>query len=109
MRDASVRKFRINPSEYELFKFVVPEPTTLHVRMIATAPVNLLLLDSEDRIDYERGQGENHIYSAAWGRRSDLETAVKVDPGTWYLAVEGSTEPSSGRIEVSSKVNGARY
>jgi hypothetical protein len=68
--------------------------------MIATAPVNLLLLDNEDRSDYERGEGTTHHYSVAWPRKSDLETAVKVDPGTWYLAVEGSTEPSSGRIEV---------
>lgn len=68
--------------------------------MIATAPVNLILLDSEERADYENRTSSTHSYTAAWGRRSDLEESVKVDPGTWYLIVEGSTEPSSGRIEV---------
>jgi hypothetical protein len=100
MREASVRQFKITPNQYELFRFTVAYPTTLRIRMIATSPVNLILLDSEDRVDYERGRGSTHSYTAAWGRRSDLETSVKVDPGTWYLAVEGSTEPSSGRIEV---------
>lgn len=100
MREASVRNFRITPSQYELFRFTVAQATTLHVRMIATAPVKLLLLNNDDRVNYETGKGSTHSYTAAWGRRSDLEAAVRVDPGTWYLVVEGSTEPSSGRIEV---------
>ena len=99
MREPSIRDFQITPSQYELFRFTVARPATLHVRMIATAPVNLLLLDSEDRVEYESGK-ETHSYTAAWGRRRDLEAAVRVDPGTWYLAVEGSREPSRGRIEV---------
>src|SRR2546428_9702769 len=94
------RKFQVTPSQYELFRFTVGRPTTLHIRMMATAPVNLVLLDSNDRADYERGQNETHSYAASWPRKSDLETDIKVEPGTWYLAVEGSMEPSSGRIEV---------
>ena len=96
----AVREFRITPSQYELFRFVVERPARLHIRMMATSPVNLVLLDSEDRAEYESGRGDTHSYAAAWGRRSDLEESVKVDPGTWYLAVEGSTEPSRGRIEL---------
>jgi len=96
--EASLRKFQITPNQYELFRFTVARPTTLHVRMIATAPVNLLLLDGRDRAEYE--SGESHSYAAAWGPKSDLEAAVEVDPGTWYLVVEGSKEPSRGRIEV---------
>jgi len=98
----SVRRFRITPSQYELFRFTVTRPSTVHVRLIATTPVNVLLLDSDDRADYERGQGATHSYAAAWGRRSELEAAVRVDPGTWYLVVEGSTEASQGRIEITS-------
>jgi hypothetical protein len=64
---------------------------------MATAPVNLLLLNKEQRIDYENGR---RTYEVAWGRRSDLETSVEVDEGTWYFVVEGSTETSSGRIDV---------
>jgi len=100
MREPTVRKFRIGPSQYELYRFTLNRPTTLHIRMLATAPVNLLLLDSNDRTDYDRGRAATHSYTASWGRKSDLETAVKVDPGTWYLAVEGSTDPSTGRLEV---------
>jgi hypothetical protein len=98
MREASVRKFQITPSQYELFRFNVAQPTTLYIQMMATAPVNLLVLDSMDRDNYESGRART--YAAAWGRRSDLEGAVNVDAGTWYLVVEGSTEPSTGRIKV---------
>lgn len=100
MTQATVRNFQITPSQYELFRFIVTQPTTLHIRMMATAPVNLVLLDSDDRADYERGRNATHSFTASWGRRSDLETDIKVKPGTWYLAVEGSKEPSTGRIEV---------
>jgi hypothetical protein len=100
MREASVRNFKIRSNQYEVFRFSIMQPTTLFIRMIATAPVNLLLLDSEDKISYERGRGIEYSYREAWGRRSYLEEAVNVDAGTWYLIVEGRTEPSSGRIEV---------
>lgn len=100
MSEKSVRKFQITPSQYALFRFTITRPTTLVIRMIATAPVSLMLLDSEERAEYENGHRQTHSYTAAWGRKSDLETAVKVDPGTWYLVVEGSSEPSKGRIEV---------
>jgi hypothetical protein len=102
--DASVRKFKITANQYEMFKFVIPQSAKLRIRMLATAPINLLLLDSEDRAEFEKFMRErnksNYTYTAAWGRRSDLDTTVPVDPGTWYLVVEGSTEPSSGRVEV---------
>ena len=48
----AVREFRITPSQYELFRFVVERPARLHIRMMATSPVNLVLLDSEDRARY---------------------------------------------------------
>jgi hypothetical protein len=100
MKIDSVKKFEITPNQYELFRFTIPRPTTVHIRMIATAPVNLLLLNNEDRAQYESGRYQTHTYTAAWGRKSDLEAAVKVNSGTWYLAVEGSTERSTGRVEL---------
>jgi hypothetical protein len=99
LSEASVRKFKITASQYEMFRFVITQSAKLRIRMWATAPINLLLLDSEDRAEFEQNR-TNYTYTAAWGRRSDLETTVPVDPGTWYLVVEGSTEPSSGRVEV---------
>ncbi len=98
--DAFVRNFDITPSQYQLFRFSIERPTTLHIRMIATAPVNLVLLDGDDRASYESGGTETHTYEASWGRKSDLDASLRISPGTWYLAVEGSTEPSRGRIEV---------
>lgn len=100
MTEASVRHFEITPSQYQLFRFSVFRPTTLHIQMIATAPVNVLLLDDEEKNDYEYGRAATHRYTAAWGRRSELEATEKVKGGTWYLIVEGSEERSSGRIEV---------
>lgn len=92
----SKREFDVGPTQYQLFRFNVRKPTPLHVRLIATAPVNLLLLDDEDRTEYQDGK-LNHTYTAAWGRRKYLEASVDVEPGTWYLIVEGSTEPSRPR------------
>lgn len=110
MTDPTRREFRISPTQYELFRFIVDRPVTLGIRLIATDPVNLLLLDNEQRDQYESGVGKTHPYTAAWGRRIDLNAAVDVDPGTWYLVVEGSTEPSRGRIEVfqQTSANGGR-
>jgi hypothetical protein len=101
MKEVAVRRFSINPNQYELFRFIIERPTTLQVRMIATAPVNLLLLDSEQRAQYENGNRASHEYTVAWPRKSDLDQAVKVESGTWYLVVEGSTDSSEGRIWVS--------
>lgn len=100
MSEKSVRKFQITPSQYALFRLTITRPTMLGIRLIATAPVKLMLLDSEQRAAYENGNLQTHPYTVAWGRKSDLETEVKVDPGTWYLVAEGSTEPSTGRIEI---------
>src|SRR4051812_10243351 len=100
MKAPSAREFEINPNQYQVFKFIIARPTNLRIQMIATAPVNLVLLDSEDLAEYERGKKQTHTYAAAWGRRKDLEAAVEVDPGTWYLVVEGSKDFSRGRIEV---------
>lgn len=100
MREPSIRDFRVTANQYELFRFIITRPTKLRIEMIATAPVNLVLLDSDDRVEYENRRKDDHPYAAAWARRKRLETTVPVDPGTWYLAVEGSSEESSGRIEV---------
>jgi len=99
MSQASIRKFEVNPSQYELFRFTVPRPTTLYVRMMATDPVDVLLLDADDRADYESGN-PRHSYRNAWGRRIDLDEDVEVYPGTWYIAIQGRDEFSRGRLEV---------
>jgi hypothetical protein len=98
----AVRDFEIKPTEYEPFRFRVDRPTTLNIQLIATAPVNLVLLDGDQKLDYEKGKNATHPYTAAWPRKSYLETPFKVDAGTWYLVVEGSTEPSRGKIVVFS-------
>jgi hypothetical protein len=100
MRAQSVREFEITPNQYQVFRFLITRPTTLRIQLIATAPVNLVLLDTQGLADYEHGKGQTHTYIAAWGRRKDLDAAVEVDPGTWYLVVEGSTDYTRGRIEV---------
>lgn len=99
MIETSERKFQINPNQYQVFRFSISWPTTLYIRMIATAPVDLLLLDNEERAEYESGR--EFSPAVTWGRRSNLEESVNnVEPGTWYLIVEGRAEPSKGRILV---------
>ncbi len=99
MSQASVRKFEVMPSQYELFRFTVPRSTTLYVRMMATDPVDVVLLDADDLADYKSGN-PRHSYQKAWGRRNDLEDDIEVLPGTWYIAIEGREHPSKGRLEV---------
>jgi hypothetical protein len=103
LKEASVKNFRLTPTQYELFTFTATRPATLVIghSKIATAPVNLLLLDHDGRAEYERGN-VTAAYRAAWGRRSYLEAEEEVEPGTWYL-VEGGPELSSGRVEVLQK------
>jgi len=98
---ASVRRFKIEPEEYALFRFTVPEPSTLFLHMIASSPVNLMLMDAEDKYEYEQGDADRFSYTASWGRRIDLETSVEVGAGTWFFIVEGYRETSVGRIEVT--------
>lgn len=100
MNEESVRKFEVTPSQYQLFRFKVARPTVMNVQLIATTPVNLVLLNDSEKTEYEKGNSATHTYTAAWGRRSDLEATVKVDPGTWYLVVEGGEESSRGRVMV---------
>jgi hypothetical protein len=98
--EAAIRKFRITANQYEVFRFRINQTGNLRIRMFATAPVNLFLLSSDDKIELEERGIDSTTYTTAWSRRSDLDTIFRVDPGTWYLVVEGSTEPSTGRIEV---------
>lgn len=98
MIETAVREFQIRPNQYQLFRFSISRPTTLYIRMWANAPVDLVLLDNEGKAEYERG--EAYPYRASWGRRRNLSAYVPVEPGTWYLLVEGRDEPSSGHIQV---------
>ncbi len=66
MSQSTGQRFEVRPSEYELFRFTVPRSTTLSVRMMATDPVNVVLLDADDRMDYEGGN-PSYTYQNAWG------------------------------------------
>src|SRR5438128_821093 len=99
MSQTSVRRFEVGPGQYTMFRFSVRSWKPIFIRLIATAPVDILLLDSDDRTDYENGN-PNHSYRNAWGRRVDLQEEVQVEPGTWYVAIEGRDQWSTGRLEV---------
>jgi hypothetical protein len=99
MSPISKRRFEVNPTEYELFRFTVPRSAILNVRLLATEPVNVLLLDQHDLENYKSGN-HRHSYSKAWGRRTDLDDEIEVEPGTWYITIEGREQPSTGRLEV---------
>lgn len=98
MREAAVRQFQIMPNQYQLFRFSVSRPSTLYINMIATAPVDVKLLDSEARSIYENG-GDDY-FAFRWGRRISIDELVEVHPDTWYIVVEGREEESRGHIKV---------
>ena len=96
----TTRRFSIKADEYEVFRFSIPRRMDVHIRLLAASPVNLVLLDAEDKKKYEDNARQTHEYEASWGRRSDLEASVKLDAGTWYLIIEGSTDDSNGILEI---------
>jgi hypothetical protein len=100
LKGASVRRFNITASQYEMFRFIIARNAKLRIRVLATAPVNLLLLDPEDKFMFEEKGSDYTSYTASWPRKSDFETTIPVDAGTWYLVVEGSMDPSTGRVDV---------
>jgi len=96
----SARYFRITPSQYQVFRFSLPESRRVHIGLSASAAVKVLLLNSGELAEYVDGEGATHPYTAAWGRRTDLDVTERIGPGTWYVIVEGSTEASSGRLDI---------
>lgn len=98
MSATAEREFQVNPNQYQLFRFSVSGPATLYINMIATAAVDVILLDRDDKAQYETGN--EYTYTRSWGRRTSIDDAVYVDPGTWYIVVEGRDEPSRGRLKV---------
>jgi hypothetical protein len=98
MREAAVREFNVAPNEYQVFRFSIPRPSTLYINMIATASVDVLLLDNENRSKYE--YGDDSYFAFTWGRRTSIDEDVDVEPGTWYIIVEGRDEWSRGRVRV---------
>jgi len=97
--EGSARRFKITPAQYYSFRFRVPRPMKLNVQLIATAPVNVLLGRTLDKAEYEKGTIMPFSDSRSWEAVDDLDRVVDVDPGTWYLTVEGVNEPSTGLIK----------
>ncbi len=98
----STRYFRIGPSQYQVFRFTLPRPRPVRITLSAEAPVNVLLLTGSELAEYSDGTAVTHPYGGAWGKRRELDAVAKLGPGTWYVVVEGSTEPSSGRLEIDA-------
>lgn len=97
MREAASREFQISPNQYQVFRFSVSRPT-LYISMLATAPVNVFLVDSDGKYEYENGIDSFSAFR--WGRRVSIDESVNVDPGTWYIIIEGRDDESRGRIKV---------
>lgn len=98
MKEAASREFQISPNQYQVFRFNVSRPSSLYVTMAASSPVDVLLVDSAGKYEYETG---NRRVGFIWGRRAFIEEGTAtVEPGTWYIIVEGREQPSRGRIRV---------
>ncbi|SRR5579862_3149102 len=98
---ASYREFKVTPSQYEVFRFSLPRRTAVNIDMIATKPVNLVVLGREEMQEYEHGQLASHSFTRVWNGRRSLNEQVDLDEGTWYLIVEGHKAKSVGTIRLS--------
>src|SRR5438309_1863379 len=98
MSEESSRVFEITPTQYATFRFTVPPRSTIvNIQLIATAPVNLFLQRSEDMAQYEK---ESFDSDRQWLSVQELDDYRKIEPGIWYLIVEGVKEPSRGRVKL---------
>jgi hypothetical protein len=101
MREAAEREFQISPKQYQLFEFNVSRPSALYVTMNASAPVDVFLVDSVGKYEYENGLDP---VAFTWERRAFIEDMTeRAEPGTWYIIVEGREQPSRGHITVLQK------
>jgi hypothetical protein len=102
----SIRDFNVTPSQFQEFLLTLDRTTVVRIELTATAPVGLMILDSDGLYEYKkRGQkssfdvvGSLSPRSYALSPRSHIRAEIRLEAGTWYLIVEGSREPSSGRI-----------
>jgi hypothetical protein len=92
------RRFELGPNEYVVFRFSVRRSRTLYIRMLATSPVNLLVMDPGNYADYKSGDESYSI--ERWSKRIALEEEIDIWPGTWYIVIEGREQQSSGWLEV---------
>ena len=98
---ASTRTFEVTPSQYEVFRFSLPRRTTVNINMIATEPVNIVVLDSDEMYEYEHGELSTHDVTEVWNGRVQLSKSIRLSEGTWYLIVEGHKAKSTGKILLS--------
>ena len=99
MNKSLVRRFEVGAGEYVVFRFTLRRDTSLYVRMYATNPANVLLLDSGNYAEYKSGIPDYH-YTKIWSQRIQFEDEVSVWAGTWYIVVEGRDQTSGGWLEV---------
>ena len=92
------RRFEVWPSEYVAFRFTIRKSRTLYIRMVATSPANLLVMDSDNYAAYKRGDESYSI--ERWSKRIDIEGEIDAWPGTWYMVVEGRDQQSTGLLDV---------
>jgi hypothetical protein len=97
-QEESSQVFDITPTQYATFRFKVPPRATMvNIQLIATAPVNLFLQRSEDIAQSEK---ESFNSDRQWLTVQDLDDYRKIEPGIWYLIVEGVKEPSRGLVKL---------
>lgn len=93
-------KFDIDADEYQVFRFTLRRPARVRIRIVASEPVNVLLLDRDERLDYESQHDDELIFTAQWRCRDNLEVTQTVDAGQWAIVIEGDESPSVGIIDV---------
>jgi hypothetical protein len=92
------RAFSVRADEYDEFRIRVERRSSMRVRLFATAAVTLSLLDGDDHRELGDPDATSFSTTAAWNRKVEVDENVWVDPGSWWLVVEGNAAPSAGVI-----------
>jgi hypothetical protein len=97
----SIRRFRVTPSQFQVFRFTLERTTVVRIELIATEPVGLIILDSDGLFEYEHGSLSTYEVAESLPPRSYARASIRLTAGTWYLIVEGFKKASEGRVHMS--------
>ena len=98
---AAARRFRVTPKQFQVFRYTLKKRAIVRVEMIATEPVAMMVLDTDDFYEYDKGSLSTFEVERSWPPKGFVRDRFPLSEGTWYIIVEGYKAPSSGRFQIS--------
>jgi len=97
----AARRFRVTPNQFQVFKYTRLRRAIVHVEMIATEAVGMMVLDSDNFYEYDKGSLSTFEVERSWPPKGFVKDRFPLGAGTWYIIVEGYKATSEGRIQIS--------